>query len=74
MSTLLNNFYNDSHTREAVKEFLLKNLNDLALERVYNKGNTEAIADAREVIENSFTELRELFEKKKDREVENPAR
>ena len=74
MSTLLNNFYNDEHTREAVKEFFLQELDKYALEKVYAKEETKNIAEAKEVIEQAFSELHELFSKRKEVEVINKAR
>lgn len=59
---LLNNFHNDTHTRDAVKEFLFEYLNKVALERVFSKESTEGIADAKEIIEEAFIELKELFD------------
>jgi len=61
----LNQFHNDKHTREAVKEFFFSELDKLALERVYAGGDVIGIADAKELLERSFIELRELYEKDK---------
>ena len=71
---LLNQFYNDEHTREAVREFFLKELDKLALEQVYGGQETSGIKDAREVIERSFIELKELYGKNKEAKNINPAR
>lgn len=70
----LNKFQNDEFTREAVKTFFLERLDKLALERVYNKESTEGVADAKEVIENSFIELKELYSPNKKVEIVNRAR
>lgn len=70
----LNQFQNDEHIREAVKSFFLEQLDKVALNRVYNKESTEGIADAKEVIENSFVELQELYSPKKNVHVVNRAR
>lgn len=74
METFLNKFHNDEYTREAVKSFLFEQLDKVALERVYNKESTEGIADAKQVIENSFTELKELYSPNKKVEIVNKAR
>lgn len=74
MSTLLNNFHNDEHTREAVKDFFLQELDKYALEKVYKKEDTKSIAEAKETIERAFSELHELFNKRKEVEVVNKAR
>ena len=62
MRALLKRFYENENEREAVKAFLIECLEELAIERVMKKENTDAIADAKEVIENSFTRLKEEFE------------
>lgn len=71
---LLNQFYNDEYTREAVIKFLLEQLDKLALERVYAGEDVKGIADARETLARSFTELRELYSKDKVVQVINQAR
>lgn len=62
---LLKQFHNDEHTREAVKEFFLSELDKYALESVYDGKDTTGIKDAKKVIENAFIELRELYGKDK---------
>ena len=58
---LLIQFQNDAHTRETVREFMLAQLDKLALEYVYEQKDTKGIAEARNVIENTFIELKEEF-------------
>lgn len=72
--TFLNQFYNDEHTREAVKQFLIDQLDKLALERVYSGEDVKGIADAKETIEKSFIELKELYGKDKVVKTINQAR
>ena len=62
MRALLKRFYENENEREAVKAFLIECLEELAIERVMKKENTDAIADAKEIIERSFTRLKEEFE------------
>jgi len=69
--TLLNQFQNEPFVREAVKDFFLAEMDKLALERVYSRGDTQSIADAREVIENVFITLKEEFDKNKEKPVQN---
>ena len=57
-------FYNDKIMRDTVKEFLLINLKDLAVETVFNKKDIVGIFEAKKVIDNSFEKLEELFMKK----------
>ena len=63
MTNFLNQFYNDEHTREAVKAFFLEQLDRLALEKVYSGEETTGIKDAKETIERAFIELKELYGK-----------
>jgi hypothetical protein len=70
--SLLNTFQNEPHTREAVKEFMFAQLDKVALERVYERGDTQSIADAKEVIENVFIELKELYGKDKGTNIQSP--
>lgn len=69
---LLIQFQNDAHTRETVREFMLAQLDKLALEYVYEQKDTKGIAEARNVIENTFVELKELYSQDKKKEVYNP--
>ena len=71
---MLNQFYNDEKTREAVKEFFFEQLDKLALEQVYEGKDTQGVKTAKEAIERSFIELRELYEKKKQVNNVNEAR
>lgn len=69
---LLNQFYNDEHTREAVKQFLLERLDGEALKRVYKGENTQGIADAQQVIVEAFGELQERYQFKKEKPAQSP--
>lgn len=71
MEKYLNTFQNDEYVREAVKDFLTSQLNKLALERVYERKNTNDVADAKEIIEKAFVELHELYGKKKPVELQS---
>lgn len=70
----LNQFYNDEHTREDVKSFILGELDRYALELVYERGDTKGIADAKEAISRAFIELGDKYGQKKKVEVVNRAR
>lgn len=74
MDQLLKQFNNDEHTREAVKLFLFAVLEKIALERVYNREDTKDLADAKEIIETMFIELREKYADDKEKEKINLAR
>lgn len=60
-------FYDNEITREAVKEFILECLNELAVERVMKREDTASLADAREVVLQSFTKLREIYQNEEKR-------
>lgn len=53
----LRRFYENETGREAVKAFQMECLNDLAVDRVMKKEDTNGIADAKEIIENMFIKL-----------------
>ena len=74
MTNFLNQFYNDEHTREAVKAFFLEQLDKLALEKVYSGKETTGIKDAKETIERAFIELKELYSQEKPIKNINEAR
>ena len=58
-------FYQNEAEREAVREFLIKNLEEMAVERVFDKQSVAGIYEARKVISRSFDKLDELFGKPK---------
>lgn len=69
---ILLDFQNNPTVRDTLREFMLAQLDKLALEYVYEQKDTKPIAEARKVIENSFTELKELYSQDKKKEVYNP--
>jgi len=71
---LLKRFYEDEHTREAVEEFFNKELEKLALEKIFSGQEISGIKDAKKVIERSFVELKELYGKDKESKSTNQAR
>lgn len=66
---ILQAFYADQHTREAVKSFLLEQLDEIALDRIYKGENVSGIKDAKQTIEYAFIELGERYEPKKEKEI-----
>lgn len=60
-------FYDNEITREAVKEFQIECLNELAVKRVMNREDTASLADAKEVVEYTFTRLREIYQNEQKR-------
>jgi hypothetical protein len=71
----LQTFYQDSDTKENVKNYLISFLEEEALKKVFAKEDVSGIADARECIEKAFYNLEVLFgEKPKAKEQINEAR
>ena len=66
MDKELRRFHEDKHMLEAVKAFFQESLDTITIERVYNKEDVSGIADAKEAIDNAFTEIAEKFETLKD--------
>lgn len=60
----LRTFYENETEREAVKEFLIECLEEVAVKRVMSRENTTSLADAKDVVEETFIKLSELFGKK----------
>lgn len=74
MDILLKNFQNDEHTREAVRSFIYDYFSKKAVEKVFNGENVEYLKEARDVVEDAFSELKELYEDTKKKETVNEAR
>lgn len=49
--------------RETIKAFLIAQLEDYAIEQIFNKQSTAGIYEAKKVIDKSFSALEELFKK-----------
>lgn len=54
-------FYENEVEREAVKDFMLQCLNEMALDRVFKKESTISIADAKELVDLMFIRLKEEY-------------
>lgn len=64
---LLLEFWNNEAMRLELQQFLLAHLDQLGLNKVYNKEDTHGIADAREVIIEAFKQLDEEFVRKPEK-------
>jgi hypothetical protein len=64
MNPILKTFYDNENQREAVREFIFECLNELAIKRVMARESTLSLADAKEVVEQSFIRLREIYGEK----------
>lgn len=58
---LLKRFYDDPQTREAFKEFQLKLIQEMAVDRVLNKKAVAGVYEANKIIEQSFDKLGEIY-------------
>lgn len=57
----LKTFQDNEVEREAVKEFMIECLNELAVDRVMKREDTASLADTKEVVEKLFIRLREVY-------------
>lgn len=67
MNPHLKAFFNDKEAQKAWAEFILDELNEEVLRRVYSGEDTAALKEAKDVIAASFKKLNELFTPKKPR-------
>jgi hypothetical protein len=74
MNNFLYTFQNDENTREAVKQFIVEYFNKVAVDRVFEGEKVEHLKDARDVMEEAFVELRELYQKEEEKKIVNEAR
>lgn len=58
---ILKQFYDNPNQVEAVKDFLIKQLHVMAVQKVMKREDTSGIADAKEVVEQSFIRLKEIY-------------
>lgn len=63
MNPALKNFYDNEVLREAVKAFLLEELHNLAVERVFGKQTVAGIYEGKKVIDKAFDKLGVLYGK-----------
>lgn len=64
---MLKDFYLNEGMREEVRTYLEQFLEEKALEKVFAKEDTSAMAEAMEVIDRAFENLEVLFPTKEDR-------
>lgn len=61
-TSLLENFYRNSAEREAVKQFMIDYLKEMAAERAFEGKGVVGIAEANELIGKSFNRLAEIYD------------
>lgn len=72
---MLRDFYLNEGMREEVRLYFVKFLTDKAVEKVFAKEDTQALAEAKDVIDEAFNNLELLFPKKVEgKEIKNEAR
>lgn len=62
-TSLLGQFYANDPQREAVKEFFVDMLKELAVEKAFAGEDTLGIAEAKQVIDNAFVRLDQTYGK-----------
>lgn len=55
-------FYRDETMRNTVKEFMVAQLEQMAIDRTFNKEDVVGIAEAKELVDKTFSKLKELYE------------
>lgn len=71
MNPNLRTFYNNENQREAVKEFMLECLKEMAVDKSFKGESTDHIKDCKQVVENTFTRLREIYGKQPKPSISN---
>lgn len=61
MENLLRNFNADFHTKEAIKEYFTKVIEDEAIRRMYAREDVSHIGDAKALLDLAFSSLEERF-------------
>lgn len=68
---LLKIFYKDEHTRESVKQFMINQLEVMAVETVFKKDSVDGICEARKLVDRMFGTLSELYDSPKKPVIES---
>lgn len=72
---MLKDFYLNEPMRIEVYNYLTKFFEQEALKKVFEKEETQHLAEAKEIIDKAFNNLEVLFPKKQsNEEIKNPAR
>lgn len=61
----LNSFYNDTTTKDAVHNFLIEQLANVAVTSAFTNGSVVGIKEAKELIDKAFSVLEDTYGKKK---------
>lgn len=71
MNPILKQFYDNESGREAVKQFMIEVLGEMAIEKAFEGIPTDGIQEARACVEKSFDKLAELYGKVKPSVIPN---
>jgi len=66
-------FFKDKEARQEWADFIMEELNQEALKRVYAGADTAALKEARDIISKSFKKLAQLYTPKKERKTTEDA-
>jgi hypothetical protein len=61
MNLILKQFYENENGREAVKQFMIEQLREMAVERVFDKKAIAGIYETRKLIDKMFDKLAEQY-------------
>jgi len=65
-------FHDNENQREAVKDFMVECLKEMAVDKTFNGEETTGIKESRELINKTFDKLAELYGKIKTINNDNP--
>lgn len=60
----LNSFYQDVHQREAVKAFMIEQLEEMTIENVFNDKQITGLYEAKLLVDKMFNTLEETYKQK----------
>lgn len=68
-------FYQDTDTKNNVHEYLIQYLKDEGIRKLFAKEDVSAVAEAAEMIDKAFEHMDTIFQPKpQEKEIINPAR
>ena len=75
MPNSLKDFFLNEVMRNDVKTYLIDSLKEQAIDKAFNREDTSAVAEAKEVLDKAFENLEILFaSKQENKETKNEAR
>lgn len=70
----LQEFFNETDTKNNVHAYLIEFLEKKAVKMIFERENTDAIADAKDVIDEAFENLEVMFSPKPKKKLINESR